>query len=97
MATVVSANRLDDGTVAYLDSDGSWVGSLGAAELFASNADATAALELARASVDRNIVVDPNLVDVVDGPAGRRAMTLRETIRATGPTVKYAPIAPAGS
>jgi hypothetical protein len=97
MATVVSANRLDDGSVTYLDGDGNWVASLAAAKVFVANADATAALEVGHAAVLHNIVVDPTLVEVVDGPTGRRAVTLRETIRATGPTVKYAESDPARS
>jgi hypothetical protein len=97
MATVVSANRLDDGSVAYLDGDGNWVASIAAAKALVADAEAAAALEVGRAAVAHNIVVDPTLVEIVDGPTGRRAVTLREMIRATGPTVKYAQSDPARS
>jgi hypothetical protein len=90
MPSVISANRLEDGTVAYLTADGSWAGSLAAAKLFAAETEVAAGLAEARHAVQRNIVLDPLIVEVSDAPTGRRATSLRNSIRATGPTVRYA-------
>ncbi|MGO9007048.1 MAG: DUF2849 domain-containing protein [Beijerinckiaceae bacterium] len=89
MLSVISANRLDDGTVTYLAADGKWVGSLAAAKVFAAKSDAAVGLEAARRAVERNLVLDPFVVEVAEVPTGRRAVNLRDAIRATGPTVRY--------
>jgi Protein of unknown function (DUF2849) len=96
ISTVISANRLADGTVAYLAADGNWVGSLDAARIFLARDEETEALETAQRAIDRNIVLDPLVVEVADTPAGRRAKSLRNSIRAGGPTVNYAAAAAAG-
>jgi Protein of unknown function (DUF2849) len=96
IATIISANRLTDGTVAYLDADGNWVGSLDAARIFLAKDEETVALEAAQRAVDRNIVLDPLVVEVAETVAGRRTKSLRNTIRASGPTVDYAATAAAG-
>ena len=90
MSKVISANRLDDGTVAYLAANGSWVGSLTAAELFAGEAEAAAGLAEAQRAVRGNLVVEPIIVAVSESQAGPRPLSLRDRIRATGPTVKSA-------
>jgi hypothetical protein len=89
MLRVLSANRLADGTVVYLDPHGNWVERLGAATVFSSDADCETGLEKARAAVDANLVVDPFAVAIVEEASGRRAVSLRDAIRALGPTIHY--------
>jgi hypothetical protein len=90
MSTVISSNRLDDGSVAYLDASGSWTADLAAARVFASKDEEEAGLEEARRAIDANFIVDPLIVPIKETPEGRRAITLRDTIRAAGPTIVYA-------
>lgn len=89
MLRVMSANRLADGTIVYLGPDGSWVTHIGEAARLTSDAASDAALAKARASVAANLVLDPLIIDVTDGAEGLRATTLRNAIRALGPTIKF--------
>lgn len=89
MPQVISANRLKDGTVVYLDPNGGWAEHLGAAAVFASDSDAQAGLAKAGAAVADNVVVDPLVVPIVEDAGGLHATTLRNAIRDLGPTVKY--------
>jgi hypothetical protein len=91
MSQVISANRLIDGIVVYAGRDGAWADALGAAKIFTSKAEAEAALLLAQNDVKRNLVVDPCLVEVTEEARGVRAVTLRESIRAQGPTIDFLP------
>jgi Protein of unknown function (DUF2849) len=91
MLKVVSANRLADGIVVYAGRGGAWFERLADARIFSSGGDAEAALEAALEDVRRNIVVDPCLVDVADEGGQLRPLTLRESIRAGGPTIDYLP------
>lgn len=90
MSTVISANRLDDGTVTYLDTVGNWVDELAAARVFTAKAEEEAGLEQARHAVSGNFILDPFVVAIEETPDGRRAISLRNAIRAEGPTVDYA-------
>lgn len=88
---VVSANRLADGTVVYAGRDGSWVERLADARVFSSKPEADSGLLAAQSDVKRNLIVDPCLVDVCAETGGLRPLTLREAIRAQGPTVDFSP------
>jgi Protein of unknown function (DUF2849) len=91
MPLVISANRLVDGIVVYVSRESTWAGRFDEATVFASQAEAEAALRLATEDAKRNLVVDPCVVEVSEGPSGLRAVTLRESIRARGPTVGFLP------
>jgi hypothetical protein len=91
MPHVISANRLSDGIVVYVGSDGAWAERLDESKVFAGQAEAEAGLLLARNDVTRNLVVDPCLVEVTEEASGLRAVTLRESIRARGPTIEFLP------
>jgi Protein of unknown function (DUF2849) len=91
MPHVISANRLSDGIVVYAGSDGAWAERLDESKVFAGQAEAEAGLLLARNDVKRNLVVEPCLVEVTEEASGLRAMTLRESIRARGPTIEFLP------
>jgi hypothetical protein len=91
MPKVISANRLADGIVVYAGRDGSWSERLSQATIFASKAEAEAGLLIAQNDAKRNLVVEPFVVEVVGDASGLRAVTLREAIRARGPTIDFLP------
>jgi Protein of unknown function (DUF2849) len=91
MAKVVSANRLADGIVVYAGRDGSWSEHLSQAKIFASKAEAEAGLLIAQNDAKRNLVIEPVVVEVTEDASGLRAVTLREIIRARGPTIDFLP------
>jgi hypothetical protein len=91
MPKVISANRLADGMVVYAGRDDSWAVRLSQAKVFASKAEADAGLLVAQNDAKRNLVVEPVVVDVTEDTSGLRAVTLREAIRALGPTIDFLP------
>ncbi len=89
MLKVVSANRLADGVVVYAGQDGAWSERLNDARAFASQEEAESGLALAQADAARNLIVDPFLVEVTRNASGLRPASLREAIRAHGPTIDF--------
>jgi sulfite reductase (NADPH) hemoprotein beta-component len=96
MPKVISANRLADGIVVYADRGGSWSDRLSQAKIFASKAEAEAGLLVAQNDAKRNLVVEPVVVEVAEDGSELRAVTLREAIRAKGPTIDFLPRTRAG-
>ncbi|MFG1477878.1 DUF2849 domain-containing protein [Xanthobacter sp. V4C-4] len=93
--TAVTANRLADGVVVWLDADGAWSLSIADAAV-ATTGDEVQAL-LARAHQDENTAVGAYAAAVSLTADGRAApANLRERIRVEGPTVAYA-VAPHSS
>lgn len=82
---IVTANRLVDGRVVFRDEDGSWVESLHAAAV-ADPATAAAMVAASAADVAARLIVDPYAVDVVRADGAYTPKTMREKIRAGGPT-----------
>ncbi|HUI21547.1 MAG TPA: DUF2849 domain-containing protein [Methylocella sp.] len=95
MFYVISANRLADGIVVYVGRDGSWSERLNDAKLYRGKEEAQAGLLLGQNDAKRNLVVEPCVVEVTEEEGGLRAVTLRESIRARGPTIDFLP--PAGA
>ena len=91
MPHVISANRLSDGIVVYAGRDGAWAERLDESKVFASQAEAEAGLLRAQNDAKRNLVVEPCLVEVTEEASELRAVTLRESIRARGPTIEFLP------
>ncbi len=91
MAKVISANRLSDGIVVYGGRDGSWSERLSHAKAFASKVEAEAGLLVAQNDEKANLVVEPVVVEVTENAGELRAVTLREAIRARGPTIDFLP------
>lgn len=85
MPKVVSANDLVTGAVVFLDAGGNWVPAIDTAAPFADRDGA----EVALLAAPRAAIVDPFVVDQKEGQDGRAAMTLRNAIRAYGPTINY--------
>ncbi len=82
---VLTANRLTDGAVVYLNASGDWTRDIDQALRLEPEAAAAA---LARAEAQPELLVAPYLFDADEaGPIGRER--LRETIRRGGPTVGH--------
>ncbi len=89
---VATGNDLRSGAVIYRAADGAWSDEIGRAEIADSPEAAEDLLARAKADHDACIVVEPILIDV-DRSAGRGApRSLRERIRADGPTVVAKPL-----
>ena len=84
----VTANRLHDGEVVYLTADDLWGVDFAAAEI-ADGAEAAEAL-LARAMpTDFELsVLEPYLFEVIKDGGAYKPASVREIIRAAGPTVR---------
>jgi hypothetical protein len=86
---IISANRLADGIVVYAGQGGAWFEQLNQARVFANQEEADAGLSLAQDDAARNLIVEPILVDVTQEASGLRPATLRDSIRAHGPTIDF--------
>jgi hypothetical protein len=92
MLKVISANSLTDGKVVYFKSEGIWIKDLAEAKTFALDADLKAGLALAKTDEKRDLIVEPFDVDVQVSQDGHlEAVSLRNAIRAKGPTVAFLP------
>ena len=82
---VVSANRLGDGVVVFLDDTGGWTRELGRAAV--AHGEREAAILLRRGQVEAFGVIEPFLVAVAEDEDGTlEPLSLREKIRASGLT-----------
>ena len=91
MSKVVTANMLATGRVVFLGPAGAWVEAVGDAVVYDDDATAEGGLAQARRDQDRALIVDPFVTTRGPGHDGRPAMTLRDTIRAFGPTIRFQP------
>jgi hypothetical protein len=89
-AKVITANRLDNGLVVFLDQDGDWSLDIATARVLEDGPDLDGAIAYAKAQHDARVVVEPYPIDV-DVKSGVPVPTrLREKIRAErGPTIVY--------
>lgn len=85
--TIITANRLENGTVVYLSSGGSWTEILHEARLLKNADDEERLMRIAGEDVTRLIIVDPYVMKARQEPGGLKTLSQREHIRATGPTV----------
>lgn len=90
----VTANRLDDGIVVFLadggeaDGTGAWAERPAAAAIAGDAAAAAALLAVAERAVAARLIVAPYLIEMTETAGGPRPASLRERIRAAGPTVR---------
>jgi uncharacterized protein with PhoU and TrkA domain len=82
---IVTANRLTDGRVVFRDAAGRWREAFAAAVVLEAAAAAEAVAESAR-DVAARLIVDPYAVDVIVTATGLTPASMREKIRAGGPT-----------
>ncbi len=85
----ITANRLDDGRVVFLDEAGGWTMDLLDARFFADGPELDDANACAKAQQDARIVVEPYPIDITDVGGKPVPARIRERIRAEGPTVVY--------
>ena len=88
LAQIVTANRLADGVVLFLDAAGGWSEDFARAAVYADAAETKAALAHAEEAVAASLLVDPYGVEVERRNGHYTPKALREAIRATGPTVR---------
>lgn len=88
MPQVVIANRLRDGIVVFLGTDGRWLERCEQCPPAADADEAARLLEAAQAAEANQEVVDPTLIDVEERAGRVIPVKMREVIRATGPTVR---------
>ena len=83
---VFTANRLGDGRVVWLAPGDRWTESLAEAQIFEGEA-VSGARALAEAWARRQVVVGPYDVQLEPGSEAPTPVTMRERIRAYGPSV----------
>ncbi|WP_051013626.1 DUF2849 domain-containing protein [Pararhodospirillum photometricum] len=84
---VLTANRLHDGAVLYRTQDGQWSRSLEDARIESPLAAREALLAEADADVAAARVVAPTLIPVAEDQGRPRPLSLRERLRAEGPSL----------
>lgn len=88
MQQVLTANRLSDGEVVYLDASDHWVERLDEAHIVSSTSEGEAALAKGAAAETERRVVHAYLFDVTGQGEALKPVKMREVIRAAGPTVR---------
>jgi len=85
--SVLTANRLGDGIVVFLDFEGAWSEDIALA-VVARDPDEARALE-DRGAYDsaRNLVVEPYLVEVREAGGNLTPIRYRERVRVAGPSI----------
>ena len=88
---IVTANRLSDGLVVYLNGAG-WSGRIEDARVASDDAAADGLLLRAGEPGQAIRVIEPYLIEVTQEGALPRPVSRREAIRAQGPTVRTDPV-----
>ncbi|MEE2933651.1 MAG: DUF2849 domain-containing protein [Pseudomonadota bacterium] len=86
-AHIVTANDLRHGNVVYLNASGEWTGNLADAAVVSGDVDDRAISE--EMQVQRNLVVDPYLLEVSVENGTLTPKKLRERLRAQGPSIQF--------
>ena len=85
---VITANRLIEGNVVYLDENDCWSDHLANAATLSSEQQVQTKLIIAADYVARQVVLDPYAVEIdCNGPGELVPVRARERIRASGPSV----------
>ena len=84
----ITAHRLTDGTVVYRGPDGGWSESVRGACVFTEREKADAALADAEKDIQAQIVIGVYLFEVAPDAETAAPASVREQIRAKGPTVR---------
>jgi len=88
VSAIVTANRLAEGVVVFQNARGGWEEDFALAAVYADPAAREAALASAREAAAESLIVDPYLFEVERRAGGFAPKSLREAIRAAGPTVR---------
>lgn len=84
---ILTANRLLDGVVVWLQADHSWCTDIAGAEIARDPATEEKLERAGRAALAKNEVVDVSLIEVEIADGAIRPRRLRERIRLAGPSV----------
>ncbi len=84
---LVTANRLNDGLVVFLNESGDWTESIDRAKLVKSKEDAESLLK-ERSSTGDDAIIEPYLIDVEIVEGTIAPVRYREKLRGLGPTVR---------
>ncbi|MBM3507059.1 MAG: DUF2849 domain-containing protein [Alphaproteobacteria bacterium] len=84
---VMTAYRLQDGHVVYLADDGTWTEWIEEARLASTKEAADALTAAAKAASDANQIFETYLIDVTTSGGRTWPVTMREVMRAQGPTI----------
>jgi hypothetical protein len=82
---MITGNATDDGAPIYLQTNGRWTRRL--ADGLAVSSEEQRDVLLAQAKVGERIVCDAYVIDIRQTPRGLEPASLRERIRAEGPTL----------
>ena len=85
---IVTANRLTDGAVVYLTARGGWSEAIGDGRIALGEFESRDLMAWADRAAGRNEIVGPYLMAINGANGGDRALGMRETIRAGGPSVE---------
>jgi len=89
MQEMITANRLADGLVVFLDADGRWSEDFHHGAILSDPAGKADAVANAQASAAANEVVEPYPIELELRAGHLAPKALRERIRASGPTVRH--------
>jgi hypothetical protein len=85
--SVLTANRLGDGIVVFLDFEGAWSENLSEAVVARSPDEVRALQDRGTYDATHNLVVEPYLVDVRETAGGLVPIRYRERVRVAGPSI----------
>ena len=88
MPEMITANRLTDGLVVFLDAAGGWTEDFHRGAVLADAAAKAAAVARAAEAAQANLVVEPYPIELELRAGHLAPKALRERIRATGPTMR---------
>jgi hypothetical protein len=85
--SVLTANRLGDGIVVFLDFEGAWSENIAEAAVARSPDEVRALQDRGTYDAARNIVVEPYLVEVRETTGAVTPIRYRERVRVAGPSI----------
>ena len=85
--SVLTANRLGDGIVVFLDFEGAWSENLAEAVVARSPDEVRALQDRGSYDAEHNLVVEPYLVEVRETAGGLVPIRYRERVRVAGPSI----------
>ena len=88
MSQIIIANDLRTGEIVYFAQDRSWTADLAKAQRFASADEAKAVLESKEMAGSGTKVIGAEAIALTGAAGGDRPESLRDRIRAIGPTVR---------
>lgn len=84
---IFTGNRVADGIVVFLGSDGAWTESLEQSLVIDTDEELARATETAEAAAEAAVVVDPYAIEITKENSAITPVRYRERIRAYGPPV----------